>query len=118
MDKISNDRITDRADQIPLLLNREGHSPRNFMAHYPGDELGCDPLGGCKVHIKAAHCALPSMDFDNIKREPGQKYGFLYGGLLAVGPIQMAMRQHMGRAQKLPHRKPEVAGEAQITPHS
>lgn len=73
MDKISNDRITDRADQIPLLLNREGHSPRNFMAHYPGGKLGCEPLRGCKVHIKAVHGALPSMDFDNIKREPGGK---------------------------------------------
>jgi arylsulfatase len=88
------------------------------MAHYPGDELGCDPLRGCKVHIKAAHDALPSMDFDNIKREPGEKYGARYGGLCAVCPIQLAMCQDMGRAQKLPHRKPEVAGEAQITPRS
>jgi len=51
------------------------------------------------------------------KRDPGEKYGALYAGLFAVTPIQMTMRQHMGRIKEFPHRKPEVAEEAQLTPH-
>jgi arylsulfatase len=116
-DKIPNDRITDGVDQTALFLLGEGKSRRNFMAHYSGDVLGALRYENFKVHIKAAHGGLPSMDFYNIKRDPGEKYGALYGGLFAVTPIQMTMRQHIGRIKKFPHRKPEVAKEARVTPH-
>ena len=70
-----------------------------------------------KVHFKAAKGGLPGMDFYNIKRDPGEKYGALYGGLFAVTPIQMTMRQHMGRIQQFPHRPPDVPKNARVTPH-
>jgi len=38
-------------------------------------------------------------------------------GLFAVQPIQMTMRQNMGRIQQFPHRPPMVATEASLTPH-
>jgi len=38
------------------------------------------------------------MDFYNIKHDPGEKFGALYGGLFTVTPIQMTIRQHMGRS--------------------
>ena len=117
LEKIPNDRITDGVDQTSLFLNGEGHSRRNFISHYSGDVLGALRYGDFKVHIKAAHGGLPGMDFYNIKRDPGEKYGALYGGLFAVAPIQMTMRQHMGRIQQFPHRAPEVPKEAQLTPH-
>lgn len=115
--KIPDDRITDGIDQTALLLDGEGHSRRNFMAHYSGSVLGAIRYEQFKVHIKAAHGGLPGMDFYNIRRDPGEKYGALYGGLFAVTPIQQTMRQHMGRLVQFPHRAPEVAQEARLTPH-
>ena len=116
-DKIPNDRITDGVDQTALFLLGEGYSRRNFMAHYSGGVLGAIRYEDFKVHIKAAQGGLPGMDFHNIKRDPGEKYGALYGGLFAVTPIQMTMRQHMGRIKQFPHREPHVAKEARLTPH-
>ncbi len=117
IDKIPLDRVTDGIDQTPLFLLGEGHSRRNFMAHYSGGQLGAIRYENFKVHIKAAHGGLPGMDFYNIKRDPGEKYGQLYPGLFAVTPIQMIMRQHMGRVKQFPHRPPAVAKEAELTPH-
>lgn len=114
---IPNDRITDGVDQTALFLLGEGHSRRNFMAHYGGGVLGAFRYEDFKIHIKAAHGGLPGMDFYNIKRDPGEKYGALYGGLFAVTPIQATLRQHMGRIQQFPHRPPEVPEDAQLTPH-
>jgi arylsulfatase len=70
-----------------------------------------------KIHIKPAHDGLPGIDFYNIKRDPGEKYGALYPGLFAVTPIQMLMRQHMGMLDRFPHRPPETPGETALTPH-
>jgi len=94
MDKIPSDRITDGVDQTALFLNGEGHSRRNFIAHYSGRHLGAIRYEDFKVHIKAAHGGLPGMDFFNIRRDPGEKYGELYPGLFAVTPMQMLLRQH------------------------
>ncbi len=87
-DKIPSDRVTDGVDQTALFLLGEGHSRRNFIAHYSGAELGAIRYEDFKVHIKAAHGGLPGMDFYNIMRDPGEKYGQLYPGLFAVTPIQ------------------------------
>lgn len=116
-DKIPSDRITDGVDQTALFLTGEGHSRRNFISHYSGDVLAAVRYENFKVHIKAAHGGLPGMDFYNVKRDPGEKYGELYGGLFAVYPIQLTLRQHMGRLQKFPHRKPEASKDARLTPH-
>ena len=116
-DKIPSDRVTDGVDQTALFLLGEGHSRRNFIAHYSGAELGAIRYEDFKVHIKAAHGGLPGMDFYNIMRDPGEKYGQLYPGLFAVAPIQMTMRQHMGRAAQFPHRPPEAPEGAELTPH-
>ena len=70
-----------------------------------------------KIHIKASQGGLPGMDFYNIKRDPGEKFGALYPGLYAVTPVQMIMRQHMGMIERFPHRPPEVPGSAELTPH-
>jgi arylsulfatase len=116
-EKIPSDRITDGVDQTALFLLGEGHSRRNFISHYSGGVLAALRYEDFKVHIKAAHGGLPGMDFYNIKRDPGEKYGALYGGLFAVAPIQMTMRQHMGRINQFPHRPPGVPEDAQLTPH-
>ena len=70
-----------------------------------------------KIHIKAAHGGLPGMDFYNIKRDPGEKYGQLYPGLFAVTPVQLILRQHNERIAKFPNRAPASPGEAKLTPH-
>ena len=59
-----------------------------------------------KIHIKAAQGGLPGMDFYNVKRDPGEKYGQLYPGLFSVAPIQMFLQSHMEMIQKYPHRDP------------
>ncbi len=114
---IPSDRVTDGIDQTALLLLGEGNSRRNYMFHYGGSVLGAIRYEDFKIHIKAAHGGLPGMDFYNIKRDPGEKYGALYPGLFAVTPVQIIMRQHMGMIEKFPHRPPEVPGGAELTPH-
>ena len=116
-DQIPSDRITDGIDQSALLLLGEGNSRRQFMAHYSGSVLGAIRYDDFKVHIKAAQGGLPGMDFYNIRRDPGEKYGALYSGLFAVAPIQQTMRQHMGRIQRFPHRAPNQPKDARLTPH-
>ena len=117
MDKIPSDRVTDGIDQTALFLNGDGHSRRNYMTHYSGGVLGAIRYEDFKVHLKAAQGGLPGMDFYNVKRDPGERYGKLYTGLFAVTPIQMFMRQHMGLIQKFPHRDPGTPKNAELTPH-
>ena len=74
-DQIPGDRVTDGIDQSALFLLGEGNGRRNYMTHYSGPELGAIRYEDFKVHIKPAHGGLPGMDFYNIMRDPGEKYG-------------------------------------------
>jgi arylsulfatase len=105
-DNIPNDRITDGIDQTALMLFGEGHSRRNYITHYSGPVLAAVRYEDFKVHIKEGHGGLPGMDFYNVKRDPGEKYGELYPGLFAVAPIQMFIGSHMEMLKKFPHRDP------------
>ncbi len=106
MDKIQSDRVTDGIDQTALFLLGEDHGRRNYTTYYSGSELAAIRYENFKIHIKPGHGGLPGMDFYNIKRDPGEKYGKLYPGLFAVAPIQMFLQKHMGMIQKFPHRDP------------
>ncbi|QDG78517.1 sulfatase-like hydrolase/transferase [Labrenzia sp. PHM005] len=117
MDNIPNDRITDGVDQTSLFLNGEGHGRRNFMAHYSGPVLGALRYEDFKIHIKEAQGGLPGMDFYNVKRDPGEKYGKLYPGLFAVAPMQKLLGSHMGRVQQFPHRQPMTPQDETLTAH-
>jgi arylsulfatase A-like enzyme len=116
-DGIPTDRVTDGVDQTPLFLLGSGHSRRNYMFHYSGGALGAIRYEDFKIHVKASHGGLPGMDFYNIRRDPGEKYGQLYPGLFAVTPIQMLLREHMGMIAEFPHRPPEAPEGSEITPH-
>ena len=105
-DGIPNDRITDGVDQTPLFLLGEGNGRRNYMFHYSGPVLGAVRYGDFKIHIKAAKGGLPGMDFYNVKRDPGEKYGALYPGLFTVAPSQKFIGSHMELIRKFPHRDP------------
>ncbi len=105
-DKIPSDRITDGVDQTALFLLGEGNGHRNYMMHYSGPQLAAIRYQDFKVHIKPAHGGLPGMEFYNIKRDPGEKYGKLYPGLFAVAPIQKFIGSHRAMIQKFPHRDP------------
>ncbi len=118
MDRIPNDRITDGIDQTALLLLGEGHGRRNYMFHYSGGVLGAIRYEDFKVHLKEGHGGLPGMDFYNVMRDPGEKFGELYPGLFAVTPIQNILRDHMIMIKKFPHRVSEVTPKgAELTPH-
>jgi len=118
LDKIPNDRITDGIDQTALLLLGEDHGRRNVMFHYSGGELGAIRYEDFKVHIKKGHGGLPGMDFYNVMRDPGEKYGALYQGLFTVTPIQTTLRKHMKMIRKFPHRVSEITPKgAELTPH-
>lgn len=106
MNKIPNDRITDGIDQTALLLLGEGKSRRNYITHYSGPQLAAIRYEDFKIHITAGQGGLPGMDFYNIKRDPGEKYGKLYPALFAVTPSQMFIQSHMARIKEFPHRDP------------
>lgn len=105
-DKIPDDRITDGIDQTPLFLLGEDHGRRNYMFHYSGPALAAVRYEDFKIHITEGHGGLPGMDFYNVRRDPGEKYGKLYPGLFAVSPSQMFIQSHMERIKEFPHRDP------------
>jgi arylsulfatase len=118
LDGVPDDRVTDGVDQTALLLLGEGHGRRHAMFHYSGGVLGAIRYRDFKVHLKEAHGGLPGMDFYNVMRDPGEKFGALYPGLFAVSPIQMLLREHKLTIQKFPHRTSEVTPKgAELTPH-
>ena len=118
LDKIPNDRVTDGVDQTALLLLGEGHGRRNMMFHYSGGVLGAIRYQDFKIHITEGHGGLPGMDFYNVMRDPGEKFGQLYPGLFAVTPVQIALREHMLMIRKFPHRVSETTPKgAELTPH-
>jgi arylsulfatase len=118
LDQIPDDRVTDGIDQTALLLLGEGYGRRNMMFHYSGDVLAAIRYEDFKVHLKAGHGGLPGMDFYNVMRDPGEKFGQLYPGLFVVTPIQTALREHMSLIQKFPHRVSEITPKgAELTPH-
>jgi arylsulfatase len=108
-DQIPSDRVIDGIDQTALFLLGEGNGRRNYMMHYGGSQLGAIRFEDFKVHIKEGHGGLPGMDFYNVKRDPGEKYGKLYPGLFAVAPIQNFIGSHMALIQRFPHRDPAEA---------
>ena len=118
LDKIPNDRVTDGVDQTALLLLGEDHGRRNTIFHYSGGTLGAIRYEDFKVHITQGHGGLPGMDFYNVVRDPGEKFGQLYPGLFAVSPIQNHVKAHMMMIRKFPHRVSETMPEgAELTPH-
>jgi len=118
LNKIPNNRVTDGVDQTPLLLLGEGYGRREMMFHYGGSVLGAIRYRDFKAHLMASHGGLPGMEFYNIKRDPGEKFGNLYPGLFAVTPMQMAIRGHMQLIQKFPHRESKVTPKgAELSPH-
>lgn len=118
MNYIPNDRVTDGIDQTALFLLGEEHGRRNYIFHYSGGVIGAIRYEDFKVHIKEGHGGLPGMDFYNVMRDPGEKFGQLYPGLFAVTPIQILLREHMGLIEKFPHRVSKVTPKgAELTPH-
>jgi arylsulfatase len=119
LDKIPGDRVTDGVDQTALFLLGEGHSRRNYMFHYSGDQLGAVRYDDFKIHIKpGGHGGMPHMDFYNVWRDPGEKRGEFYPGLYVVTPLQNLLRSHMFMIKKFPHRVSETMPRgAEITPH-
>ncbi len=119
LDRVPTDRVTDGVDQTALFMMGEGHSRRNYMFHYSGDFLGAIRFEDFKVHVKpGSHGGLPAMDFYNVMRDPGEKYGQFYPGLFAVTPIQNHLKAHYGMIARFPHRVSETMPKnAELTPH-
>lgn len=118
LDKMPGERVIDGVDQTALLLFGEGNSRRNYMFHYSGGELGALRYEDFKIHLLGkGHGGLPSMDFYNIKRDPGEKFGGMYRGLYAVTPMQKMLQSHIMMMKKFPNRKPEIPKEANLTAH-
>lgn len=105
-DRIPNDRIIDGIDQTALLLLGEGNGRRNYMMHYQGGHLGAIRFEDFKVHVHPPKGGLPGMEFYNVKRDPGEKFGKMYPGLFAVAPVQHFVGAHMARIRQFPHREP------------
>jgi arylsulfatase len=118
MDNIPGDRVTDGIDQTALLLLGEGHSRRNYMFHYSGPELQAIRFENFKILMTGKlKGGVPEMEFYNVVRDPGEKYGAFYAGLYAVTPMQNLIRDHLMMIKKFPHRESEMPKGAEITPH-
>ena len=118
LDGIPGDRVTEGIDQTALLLLGEGSGRRQAMFHYSGGTLGAIRYEDFKVHLTEGHGGLPGMDFYNVKRDPGEKFGQLYPGLFAVTPIPNIVKGHMMMIRKFPHRVSETMPQgAELTPH-
>jgi arylsulfatase len=119
LDKVPSDRVTDGIDQTALLLLGESHSRRNYMFHYSGGQIGALRYEDFKILMTGpGHGGLPGMDFYNVRRDPGEKFGAMYPGLFAVTPIQNHLRDHMMMIRKFPHRQSETMPKgAEMTPH-
>ena len=118
LDKIPNDRVTDGVDQTALLLLGEGSSRRNYMFHYSGSELAATRFEQFKVLTTGKlKGGVPEMQFYNVRRDPGEKYGAFYAGLYTITPMQNLLRGHLEMIRKFPHREPEMPKGAEITPH-
>ena len=111
-DNIPSDRVTDGIDQTALFLLGEGNGRRNYITHYSGGHLAAIRYEDFKVHIVPSKGGLPGMEFYNIKRDPGEKYGHLYPGLFAVAPIQTFIGSHEAMIQKFPNRDPSESKAA------
>jgi hypothetical protein len=70
--------------------------------------VGAIRHGNFKVHLKqgGSHGGLPKMDFYNVRRDPGERYGEFYPGLYAITPIQNTLKNHTALIRKFPHRVP------------
>ncbi len=119
LDKIPGDRVIDGVDQTALFLLGEGHSRRNYMFHYSGPQLAAIRYEQFKIHIGGeSHGGLPSMEFYNVWRDPGEKRGEMYPGLFAITPLQNLLRSHMMMIRQFPHRVSQTMPRgAEITPH-
>jgi arylsulfatase A-like enzyme len=104
-DKIPNDRVTDGINQLPLLLNGEGHGRRNYMFHYNGPVLGAVRLDEFKLFIKSIGSSVPDVDIYNIMRDPREKFGHVYPYLFLITPFQDVIKAHMKMIKKFPHNK-------------
>ncbi len=106
-DKIPTDRVTDGIDQTALLLLGEGHGRRNYMLHYSGPVLEAFRFQDFKIRMTGRNKGgVPEMEFYNVRRDPGEKYGAFYAGLFAITPMQRFLRSHAAMIERFPHRDP------------
>ncbi len=107
-DKIPDDRVIDGIDQTALLLEGEGHSHRNYMFIYNGNDLGAMRINEMKILIKGIGGSIPELEVYNISRDPCERYGELYPYLWMVQPAQNFYNSHMAMIKKFPNRKPDT----------
>jgi len=119
MEYIPNDRVTDGIDQTPLLLLGEGHSHRNYLFYYSGPELKGIRFQDFKLLMSGKlKGGVPEMQFFNVMRDPGEKFGQFYPGLFTITPMQNMIKGHMMMIKKFPNRVSENMPQgAEITPH-
>ncbi len=108
--------ITDGIDQTALLLLGEEHSHRNYMFHYNGTDIGAIRYNDSKFFPTGESSGgLPELEYFNVRRDPGEKYGGLYPGLWTVTPVEMLLEKHYDLIDQYPHREPEGHEEARLT---
>jgi arylsulfatase len=104
-DRLPEDRVIDGIDQVPLILNGEGHGRRDYVFHYSGKDLAAVRMEQHKLHIiPGSRGGLPNFELYNITRDPGEKFGEMYSQLWAIVPFQRLIESHKALIQKHPHR--------------
>jgi arylsulfatase A-like enzyme len=112
--EVPRDRIIDGVDLSPLLF-KGGHSLRDTMLYYRGDELFAIRKGAFKAHLQTAPgYAAPGvpMKFEihdppllfNLEQDPGEKINVAKDHPEVIAEIQKVLEQH---------REGLVAGKAQ-----
>jgi arylsulfatase A-like enzyme len=119
MDKIPSDRVVDGLDQTSLLLLGEGHSRRDYMFHYSGENLGAVRWKDIKAVLTGpSQGGLPGLSMYNVKRDPIEREGALYSYLWTVTPFQNIVKGHKRLIEKYPHRVSKTMPKgAELTAH-
>ena len=100
-DDIPEGRVIDGVDQTSLLFNGEGHSRRDYLFHYKGNQLGAVQMGDLKQHIS------PERGIYNIIRDPAEAFDDKNGRYLwAWEPFRNLIRSHQEVMKKFPNRPP------------
>ena len=94
-------------EKLGQLEKRFGKKPN--IIYILADDVGWGEMGW--------QGGVPEMQFYNVRRDPGEKYGAFYAGLYTITPMQNLMRGHLIMIRKFPHRESEMPKGAEITPH-
>eukprot|EP00009_Paramoeba_aestuarina_P000396 CAMPEP_0201514294 /NCGR_PEP_ID=MMETSP0161_2-20130828/6147_1 /ASSEMBLY_ACC=CAM_ASM_000251 /TAXON_ID=180227 /ORGANISM="Neoparamoeba aestuarina, Strain SoJaBio B1-5/56/2" /LENGTH=544 /DNA_ID=CAMNT_0047910809 /DNA_START=209 /DNA_END=1843 /DNA_ORIENTATION=- len=105
---VPRDRVIDGIDQSALFLLGSGHSHRNYVIHYSGNQLQAVRHGEYKlVFLNEDFAGYKKPELYNIIRDPAEKMPQFYQELHMLEPFMQLIQAHKLRKNRFPDRKPQ-----------